>query len=132
MQRYIRSLGAAAAIVIALGACAPAIGGAGAGRSDVQRDDQVRLVLTNHNWADVAVYLIRGGSRVRLGDVPSMSERVLMVPRAMLGASTNVRLLIDPIGSRHVHVTDPIFVSPGQVIEMAVENNLALTNWSVW
>mgnify|MGYP001187639441 FL=1 len=118
-------------VLLTLGACAPVAGGESGFPAPAASED-VHIRIQNNNWADVAVYVIRHGMRSRIGTVSSMSQEVFAVPRGLVPPGADVQLLVDPIGSRITYTTEPILVSPGQTIDMNVENNLRLTNWAVW
>lgn len=113
-----------------LAACASSLDGGDAAQSASTGETLVRV--KNHNWADMTVYLVRGGMRVRLGTVTSMTETTLTVPRAILAAGIDVQLIADPIGSSQRFMTETIMVSPGQTIDLMLENNLNLSSYSVW
>ena len=97
------------------------------------RESRVVVVVTNHNWADMAVYAARGGARFRLGTVSSMeTERFYLPSHITSGAATGIRLLADPIGSAAVFSTQPISVSSGQWIEFTIQNAINLSSFAVW
>src|SRR4051812_17346683 len=66
----------------------------------------VPVWVQNHNWMDVVIYAVRGGTRSRLGQVTSMSEVTFTVKASFLGAGNDLRLLVDPIGSNDSFITD--------------------------
>ena len=136
-MKAIRTLAAAVAAVLTLGACASSGGGAGAvpARIDGPRGVEASaptIKVDNRNWADVVVYAMRGGSRVRLGMVTSMSTQTFRVPRSLLTGSDNLRLLVDPIGSSQGYVSEAILVRPGQQIAFNVQNHLSMSSVAVW
>ncbi len=120
----------AVALVLVMGGCASGYGGGDPW--EAVPSDQIQVRVLNHNWSDVNVYVVRLGTRLRLGTVASMREELFDLPRGFMASSSDVRLMIDPIGSRFTYTTEPILVSPGQTIDMRVENNIHLTNWAVW
>ncbi len=95
-----------------------------------EASEDVGLHVANHNWADVVVFAVRGTTRVRLGDVNTGNEADFVLPKSfVLGGQVTV--ILHPIGGPRDFSTGPIMVSPGQQIDMRVENSLAQTNWSV-
>ena len=120
---------AAALVAVALaGACAPmaqARGPNGIGQ------EQTALIVENNNWQDMALYLLRSGTKVRIGSVPSFSKARIPLSGALIGAG-EIQLLADPIGSNRRFVTEPINVQPGQQVLFRLENNLAVSSYSVW
>jgi hypothetical protein len=92
----------------------------------------VRIRVENHNWLDVNVYAVHNGTRYRLGTVTSMTRQMFRLPVAMLAQTGEFRLLVDPIGSSEVFLTEPLLVSPGQQIDWNVENHLALSSYRIF
>ena len=92
--------------------------------------EDVALHVANHNWSDVVVFAVRGTARVRLGDVTTGSEADFVVPRS-IATGGQVTVVLHPIGGNRDFSTGPIMVSPGQQIDLRVENALQQTNWSV-
>ena len=121
-------LAAALVAVASAGACAPmaqARGPNGIGQ------EQTALIVENNNWQDMALYLLRAGTKVRVGTVPSFSKVSIPLSGALIGAG-EIQLLADPIGSSRRFVTEPIAVQPGQQVRFRLENNLAVSSYSVW
>jgi hypothetical protein len=87
--------------------------------------------VSNHNWADVTIYAVRSGLRVRLGTVRSMHTSTFRLPDAMLSVAGLVRLVAAPIGSTRTHSTDGIVVNQGERIQWRLENALSQSNYSV-
>jgi hypothetical protein len=90
-----------------------------------------RVEVTNNNWADMRVFVERGGMRVRLGTVTSMRTASFRIPRTMMNQSGNLRLVADPIGSPERHTSQPLTIWPGQRVEFRIENHLAVSSISV-
>ena len=121
-------LTAALFAAVSAGACAPlaqARGPEGIGQG------QTELLVENNNWQDMALYLLRAGTKVRVGTVPSFSKVSIPLSGALIGAG-EIQLLADPIGSSRRFVTEPIAVQPGQQVRFRLENNLAVSSYSVW
>lgn len=113
---------------IAYGGCATA------GRSDFHdvTPRQTMLRVANHNWLDAKIYLVDGASRMRVGTVMGMaSQEVIALPSAHMRAGGTV-LMVELIGSSARYVSPQLIVDAGQVIELEIQNNLALTHVSVW
>lgn len=96
----------------------------------VAATEQTYLIVTNANWADVTIFIARGATRSRIGFVSALSTRTLPVPRSAMPDGT-VRLLLDPLGSNKVHLTQSIAVSPGQHVELTVMPALTMTTFAV-
>lgn len=92
---------------------------------------EVRVQVTNNNWSQVVVYAMRDGTRWRLGEVSTMRTRTFPLDRSMQMGAGGMEILVDPLGSSEAYLTDRITVNPGETIVLHVENNLALSNYSV-
>ncbi len=98
--------------------------------SGQQEMEDVALHVANHNWSDIVVFAVRGSTRMRLGDVSTGTQADFVVPRNLvLGGQLTV--LLHPIGGPRDFSTGPILVSPGQQVDLRVENTITQTNWSV-
>lgn len=115
-------------LALTLGACAST----GSQRSPLPPEmTQTRVEVTNHNWSDMRVYVVRAGNRFRLGTVSSMATAVFSLPRT-LSTTSGLQLIADPIGSREVHMTQPLNVTPGQLVSFKIENHLAISSVAIW
>lgn len=94
-------------------------------------DGGAEIQVTNNNWSDVRVFAERDGLRVRLGQVTTMSTERFRLPATLAHASGTIRLIADPIGSGGRHVTHPLNVWPGQLIDYTVSNELAISTASI-
>ena len=115
-MRVLRSILFLLVPLLLLAGCAS---GRGRNASDVPR---TTLRVDNRSWSDVNVYAVRGSSRVRLGDCPATSSRVLNIPTYLVSGVTTLRFLVDPIGSNRTPISEEITVSPGEEIEIMVPN----------
>ena len=87
------------------------------------------LKVSNYNWMDVVVYAAQGNSRVRLGQVTSMSSASFRLPSRMVENSTqNVRLMVDPVGSTEGWQTEAISIQAGQQVQFNVQNSLSFSS----
>ena len=91
----------------------------------------ISLRVRNQNWQDVRVYLVResGGVHTRIGSVPGLGIAVLRVRNIPPG---HTRFLLRPIGSRAEFLTNPVFVTAGQTLELIVQSSLRLSSLVVW
>lgn len=122
LQRH--TAGAALAAVLTICGCASPRAAAESARGE-------RVVAVhNYNWADMQIYLLRSGSRVRIGSVVSMQQATLQLPTSVNG-STQVVLLADPIGGGVAIRTMPVVLGTGRVLEWRIENSEALSRTSV-
>jgi hypothetical protein len=85
------------------------------------------LRVTNDNWHDVTIYLLRDGGAMptRIGAVSGLNSRVLRLRHPPAGW---IRLMIRPIGSQASFTTNQVVVEPGQVMVLRVQNHLAYSS----
>jgi hypothetical protein len=100
--------------------------------SDGTAASRTTLVVENNNWADMAVYLVQNGMRARIGTAPSFGRSNFVLPDALIGAGGRIRILADPIGSSQGYLSDDILVGRGQQVRLRLENNVALSSYSVF
>src|SRR5437773_9893881 len=81
---------------------------------------EVAVTVDNQNFLDMNVFIIRGGQRIRLGTVPGLSSRILMVRPELIGYGTEVQFELHPIGGRPNPVTETISLRPGDVIHLTI------------
>jgi hypothetical protein len=88
------------------------------------------LSVTNHNWLDVTVFVIRGGTRFRVGDVSGNSSARLKIPGRLVESGA-VQLLVDPIGSSEYYLTDPIMVTSDEGVQLTVAPAMRMSTYAV-
>lgn len=93
-------------------------------------DDRTLIRVTNNNWSDMTIYLVRSGSQRRLGTVTSQTTRTFVVPAHVIASSNRIHLMADPIGSSRTLVSAPLLINTGQTAEWQLENSLGLS--SMW
>ncbi len=120
-------------IALLIGAAAAAGGCASAGTSfttvDNHRSQPIALRVHNNNWQDVRIYFVpeNGARQVRLATIGSFTSRTIPLQRqikASLRASGAARFVIQPLGSRQGHITEPLLVRPGDEMELTVGHRL--------
>lgn len=126
-MRTTRNRRAVFGVIALLAACAPAANRHSTGASPAS---DVYVMVTNQNWLDVAVYALRGGTRVRLGQVTGSGSARLRVPSSAIVAG-QVQLMADPIGSNERYVTEVMSVAPDQRVQLTVASAMRLSSYSV-
>lgn len=93
----------------------------GRGQS-VRRADAPRTILEvdNRGFADMTVYVINAGQRIRLGTATGNSTTKLTIPPSVLTGARQLQFLADPIGGRRTAVSDQIYVSPGDQVTLTI------------
>ena len=82
------------------------------------------LLVTNSNWSDVRIYVVRGALRVRLGTVTTNSTVDFTIPADFLSGAGNVTLLATPVAGSGSWSTPLPATSTGDEFELVVENVL--------
>ena len=93
---------------------------------------QTTVFVRNDSWFDVRIYAVNGGRRDRLGTVTGLSSAEFELPDWILTPGERLHLVADPIGGRGGLVSPRLLVTPGDVIEWQLRNNLRLSSVSVW
>jgi hypothetical protein len=84
---------------------------------------EVAVSVDNRNFLDADVFIVRGTQRIRLGMVPGLSSRALMVRPELIGYGQEVRFEVHPIGGRGDPLTETISVRPGDVVRLTIPPN---------
>jgi hypothetical protein len=91
------------------------------GDDDSQMAAETTLEVTNQWFADMNIYVVRTGQRLRLGLATGNATTSFVIPRAVItGPSIRLRFLADPVGGTHAPVSDEITVSPGDAIQLTI------------
>lgn len=125
---------AAAAIVAAVAGGTGCASGAGGMYLDDEPKDrrQTTLAVSNNNWSEMTIYVVRSGVQARIGRVPAMGARTFDIPPTLIGGAGEVSIVARPLASRYAFTSRRIMASPGQRIDLRLENNLNLSSFSVW
>ena len=126
-MRTTRNRRALFSAIALLAACAPAAKRNSAG---VARAPDVYVMVSNQNWLDVDVYAVRGGSRLRIGQVTGSGSARLKIPANAIVAG-QVQLMADPIGSNERYVTEVMSVAPDQRVQLIVAPAMRMSSYSV-
>lgn len=85
-----------------------------------EAEQPTTIRVQNQSFLDVNVYVVRSGSRSRLGTVTGNSTAVLTIPRMFVQALTPLRFIADPIGGRRQPISEEITVSPGDEVGLII------------
>jgi hypothetical protein len=92
---------------------------------------EIALVVENHHWSDVIVYLLHDGVVERIGLATAVKTSTFIIPSRRLGIAGLIRLRGHPVGAPDDHTTDAFLVRPGQEIEWTLESDLARSSVAV-
>lgn len=90
------------------------------------------MTVINNHWSDVAVYLVSGPMRTRLGSVTAMGKGEFAIPRAYVVGVSEITVRADPLGSKDSFVSPPIQVFPGARVELNLAPRLAASYFAVY
>lgn len=134
MSRSRRDLARGIVIAAALLALPLAASSCSSGRGDSSGAPSDRPATTvevdNGNFADVVVYALGAGQYYRLGEVTGLDRSTFRLPRHLVGV-TDLRLVVDPIGSGVSYFSQEILFSPGDVLILDVGPTMNLSSVSV-
>lgn len=91
-------------------------------QSGLESKLKTKVRVENDNKLDMTIFVLRGGQRIRLGFVPSYTNRTFTLPDNVVVNATSIRLLADPIGGSGNPVSEEFNVFRGQTIEMVIAN----------
>jgi len=84
----------------------------------------VALRVTNSNWSDVRIYVVRGTMWTRLGTVTTNSTVDFQIPADFLSGAGGASIVADPVAGR-AHWSTPLpAISEGDEFEVVIENFL--------
>ncbi len=82
--------------------------------------DKSYVEVVNLGFLDVNIYVVRSGSRVKLGTVSGNGTVRLEIPRSYVNPGLPVRFMADPIGSSRTPYSTEIPVFPGGTITLRI------------
>lgn len=89
---------------------------------------QALLVVKNDLWLDANVFALRGASRQRIGTVSGFKTDTIPLRLTIVAGGGPVRLLAEPVGLNSRHVSEPIQVAAGEVVEFTIRDPLNLSS----
>jgi len=91
----------------------------------------VKVEVQNHNFLDVTVFARAGGASVRLGEVTGKGSANLSIDPRKVNLASGLRLLVDPIGSTRVFLSETVFPDRGAVVVLQVGAELSMSHVSL-
>ena len=88
--------------------------------ASVDPDAPTSLTVENHGFLDVNVYVIRSGTRIRLGQASGNDTETFVIPAHLVQSGISLRFQADPIGARAAPVTQDIVVFPGDQLVLRI------------
>ena len=96
-----------------------------------ERKHHAELVVQNNNWLDAHVYVVQRGMRTSLGLMTALGTRAFELPSWATQSGNDVQILVHLIGGVS-YLTPVVNVYPGDVVELVLQNNLALSSTVVF
>lgn len=95
---------------------------------------EVQLVVRNHNWQNMAIYIFGGQGRKKLGVLTSQQQRAFVLGKVeqLTGGGQQLTLLADPIGGGQPWVQRLHTLSTGDIIEWTVGQPLYTSSVMVY
>jgi hypothetical protein len=90
----------------------------------------IQVQVDNQNFSDMNVYLVTGGARWLVGNVPGMTQATLTVPASLAPADQRVRLRAQTIGGRGTTTRPTLIVPPGQQVYWTIGSDPAMSTAS--
>jgi len=78
------------------------------------------VLVDNQGFADMTIFVIEGGRRIRLGLATGNTQTRFRLPSHLVKTLTPLRFLADPVGSNRTPVSDEITVSPGDEVTLRI------------
>ena len=117
----------AAVLGFALAACA------GAAEQDFgfggPADQTARVSVQNQYFGEIAVYVVEGSSRRRLGTVSALSEATFTVPEDLVG--TSVQLHANPVSLGTAYTSRHLVIPQGSNVELRLSDELPLSDFII-
>ena len=116
----------ARATVVAIASLLLTAGCAGlSGNAAAPVSEPATVVVTNHNWSDMTVYLVHEGAQIRIGSVGSMRTERFRLP-SIVRTGQNW-LMARALGGRTSVSSNPLLIAPGAEFEWQIENAVGLS-----
>ena len=87
----------------------------------------IQVQVRNNNFLDVTVLARAGGRDVRLGQVSGKSSGKLTLNPRHINLTSGLQLLVDPIGSRNMFLSEAIFPDRNAVVVLEVGAQLQMS-----
>jgi hypothetical protein len=83
-------------------------------------NDAAMLQVENRGFADMVIYAVSGGQRIRLGIATGNSTKAFTIPSTLLRGSATLRFLADPIGGTRTPISEEMSVQPGDIVTLTI------------
>src|SRR4051812_31820746 len=74
----------------------------------------------NRTLSDMTIYAYRNTHRIRLGRAAGNTVTNIVIPGSIVSGVTELRFYAEPMGSARGAISEPIPVSPGDVVDFSI------------
>lgn len=92
----------------------------------------VTLEVTNNNWADMVVYVVRGSQRTRVLTVVTSNTESTVLRSDLVGPAGEIRISAYAIGGYGRYTSPTVFASAGGTVVVTLEPHLAHSTVTAW
>jgi hypothetical protein len=94
----------------------------GGRQSDTSASPQQEAVLQveNQGFADMVIYAVNSGQRIRLGMATGNSTRTFTLPAYLVRTGGPLRFLADPVGGNRAPISEEMPVQPGALVTLTI------------
>lgn len=85
---------------------------------------EVGLIVENHNWSDVRIYVVHDGVSERVGSVTAASTGTFVLPSRFFASEGGIQLRASAIAGDQPYTTEVLTVHPGDAITWTLESHL--------
>ena len=102
-------------------------------RGSIADAPSIAVDVRNQNFADVTVYVGRGGAWQRIGNVIGNTTEDMQIPSALISPEANYQFRVHAIGTPddEDYVSQPVMAMEGDVIVLTVAPALSMSSWSI-
>jgi hypothetical protein len=103
-----------------------------AGDQPVSGDDELVLEVSNNNWSDVVIYMVRDGRRTRFTVVTAARSASVAIPSRFISSNRTVQIVARRIGGNDEYLSPAVSVRLGHTVALTLESNLVRSSVGVW
>ena len=83
-------------------------------------DSPAQLEVQNQSFADMVIYAVSGGQRIRLGLATGNTTKSFRLPSYLVRNGGSIRFLADPVGGNRTPVSEEMTVRPGDLVSLTI------------
>ena len=85
---------------------------------------EVGLIVENHNWSDVRIYLVHDGVSERIGTVTAAKTESFVLAGRYFESMAGIQLQAFAIAGDQPYTTETLTIHPGDIITWTLESRL--------